>query len=165
MDARDDALVAAAAEILHIGDVARSINGAVATVGSLPSSRAGSTSSRAACGSRSTRALPTRSGSSGSSASSGSTAAGGSRRRPTFTGAPADALGRRSRRGLPQVELASGAGHDAGVLARAGVPSVMLFVRAQNGGVSHSPDEHTTPEDVALAIDVLTDALDRLASA
>jgi len=38
-------------------------------------------------------------------------------------------------------------------------------VRAQNGGVSHSPDEHSTPEDVALAIDVLTDALDRLASA
>ena len=41
----------------------------------------------------------------------------------------------------------------------------MLFVRAQNGGVSHSPDEHSTPDDVALAVDVFTDALDRLASA
>ena len=39
----------------------------------------------------------------------------------------------------------------------------MLFVRALNGGVSHSPDELSSPEDVALAVDVLTDALDRLA--
>ena len=38
------------------------------------------------------------------------------------------------------------------------------FVRALNGGVSHSPDELSSPEDVALAVDVLTDALDRLAS-
>jgi hypothetical protein len=30
-------------------------------------------------------------------------------------------------------------GHDAGMLARAGVPSGMLFVRSLNGGVSHSP--------------------------
>jgi N-carbamoyl-L-amino-acid hydrolase len=67
-------------------------------------------------------------------------------------------------RGLPLVELPSGAGHDAGVLARAGVASAMLFVRALNDGVSHSPDELSSPEDVALAVDVLTDALDRLAS-
>src|SRR5919197_3802555 len=32
-------------------------------------------------------------------------------------------------RGLPVVELASGAGHDAAVLAAAGVPTGMLFVR------------------------------------
>ncbi|HKT44425.1 MAG TPA: Zn-dependent hydrolase [Gaiellaceae bacterium] len=60
-------------------------------------------------------------------------------------------------------ELVSGAGHDAGVLAASGVRCGMLFVRSQNGGVSHSPDEHTTPEDVALATDVLADALLRLA--
>jgi len=64
--------------------------------------------------------------------------------------------------GLPVVELASGAGHDAGVLARAGVPSGMLFVRSLNGGVSHSPDELSSEEDVALAIDVLAAALARL---
>ena len=58
-------------------------------------------------------------------------------------------------RGLPVVELASGAGHDAGVLARAGVPSGMLFVRSLNGGVSHSPDELSSEEDIELAIDVL----------
>jgi acetylornithine deacetylase/succinyl-diaminopimelate desuccinylase-like protein len=50
-------------------------------------------------------------------------------------------------------------------MARAGVDAAMLFVRAQNGGVSHSPDEAATTEDVALAVDVLTEALDRLASA
>ena len=61
-------------------------------------------------------------------------------------------------------ELASGAGHDAGVLARAGVDAAMLFVRAGNGGVSHSPDEACADEDVAVALDVLTDALRRLAT-
>jgi N-carbamoyl-L-amino-acid hydrolase len=67
--------------------------------------------------------------------------------------------------GLPAVELPSGAGHDAGVLAAAGVPAAMLFVRSLNGGISHSPDEHSADEDVELAVDVLAGALDRLASA
>jgi acetylornithine deacetylase/succinyl-diaminopimelate desuccinylase-like protein len=66
------------------------------------------------------------------------------------------------RLGLPLVELASGAGHDAAVLAAAGVPTGMLFVRSLNGGVSHSPDELSSPEDIALAVDVLTGALRRL---
>ena len=35
----------------------------------------------------------------------------------------------------------------------------MLFVRSLNGGVSHSPDELSSDEDVALAVDVLADAL------
>ena len=67
-------------------------------------------------------------------------------------------------RGLPTLELASGAGHDAGILAAAGVPSAMLFVRSLNGGVSHTPDELSSEEDIALAVDVLTGALTRLAS-
>ena len=62
-------------------------------------------------------------------------------------------------RGLPLVELASGAGHDAGILAAAGVESGMLFVRSRNGGISHHADELTSDEDVALAVDVLADAL------
>jgi acetylornithine deacetylase/succinyl-diaminopimelate desuccinylase-like protein len=65
---------------------------------------------------------------------------------------------------LPVVELASGAGHDAAVLAAAGVPTGMLFVRSLNGGVSHTPEEESSPEDVALAVDVLAEALERLAS-
>jgi acetylornithine deacetylase/succinyl-diaminopimelate desuccinylase-like protein len=66
------------------------------------------------------------------------------------------------RLGLPLVELPSGAGHDAAVLAAAGVPTAMLFVRSLNGGISHSPDELSGPEDVALAVDVLAGALERL---
>jgi allantoate deiminase/N-carbamoyl-L-amino-acid hydrolase len=38
----------------------------------------------------------------------------------------------------------------------------MLFVRSLNGGVSHSPDELSSEEDVALAVDVLAGALRRL---
>ena len=48
------------------------------------------------------------------------------------------------RRSLPVVELPSGAGHDAGVLAARGVETGMLFVRSLNGGISHSPDELTS---------------------
>jgi acetylornithine deacetylase/succinyl-diaminopimelate desuccinylase-like protein len=66
-------------------------------------------------------------------------------------------------RKLPVVELPSGAGHDAAVLAAAGVPTAMLFVRSLNGGVSHSPQEESSPEDVELAVEVLTGALESLA--
>ena len=59
--------------------------------------------------------------------------------------------------GAPVLELPSGAGHDAGILATAGVPSGMLFVRSLNGGISHNPAELSSEEDIALA----TDALDR----
>jgi allantoate deiminase len=65
-------------------------------------------------------------------------------------------------RGLPVVELPSGAGHDAAILAAAGVPAGMLFVRSLNGGISHSPEEDTSPADVELAVDVLAGALTRL---
>jgi allantoate deiminase len=67
-----------------------------------------------------------------------------------------------ARAGGPVLELASGAGHDAGILASAGVESGMLFVRSLNGGVSHSPDELSADEDVALGIAVLSAALARL---
>jgi acetylornithine deacetylase/succinyl-diaminopimelate desuccinylase-like protein len=60
--------------------------------------------------------------------------------------------------------LVSGAGHDAMILALAGVPSSMLFVRSLNGGVSHHPDELSSDEDIALAVDALTAALSRLTS-
>jgi len=60
-------------------------------------------------------------------------------------------------------ELVSGAGHDAMMLAAAGVPSAMLFVRSLNGGVSHHPDELSSEDDIARAVDALTAALSRLA--
>jgi allantoate deiminase/N-carbamoyl-L-amino-acid hydrolase len=49
-------------------------------------------------------------------------------------------------------------------VAAAGVPTSMLFVRSLNGGVSHHPDELSSPEDIALGLDALTAALARLAS-
>jgi acetylornithine deacetylase/succinyl-diaminopimelate desuccinylase-like protein len=56
--------------------------------------------------------------------------------------------------------LVSGAGHDAMFVPG----SSMLFVRSLNGGVSHHPDELSSAEDIALAVDALTAALDRLVS-
>jgi N-carbamoyl-L-amino-acid hydrolase len=41
--------------------------------------------------------------------------------------------------GLPAMEIASGASHDAAAFAAAGVPTQMLFIRNANG--SHNPDE------------------------
>jgi allantoate deiminase len=64
--------------------------------------------------------------------------------------------------GMQPVELDSRAGHDAAVLAQAGVSSAMLFVRSGAGGVSHSPDEWSDPDDVALAVQVLSKALEQL---
>jgi hydantoinase/carbamoylase family amidase len=66
--------------------------------------------------------------------------------------------------GASAAELPSGAGHDAGILARSGVPTGMLFVRSLAGGVSHSPLEHSDADDVALAVDVLAEVLGRLSS-
>jgi len=51
-------------------------------------------------------------------------------------------------RGVRHRVMASGAGHDAMILAAAGVPSLMLFVPSQ-GGVSHHPDELTSPRQLA----------------
>jgi acetylornithine deacetylase/succinyl-diaminopimelate desuccinylase-like protein len=59
--------------------------------------------------------------------------------------------------GLPVVHLASGAGHDAMVMAKH-CPMGMLFVRCL-GGVSHHPDEFVSEADVALALRVMVEAL------
>jgi allantoate deiminase len=53
------------------------------------------------------------------------------------------------------VRLASGAGHDAAVIATI-APVTMLFVRCKDG-LSHHPDELATLEDIGLAVSVLTD--------
>jgi acetylornithine deacetylase/succinyl-diaminopimelate desuccinylase-like protein len=156
MDARADALVAAARFVLHVRDCAR--DGAVATVGAVevepnavnvvPARVTVSVDARAptaeqldalvaAIGFEPAHLLPPAS----------------------MSGAPLAAL----RAELPgATALVSGAGHDAMVLALAGVPTAMLFVRSLNGGISHHPDELSSAEDIALAVDALTRTLARL---
>jgi len=162
MGVRDDALVKAAREILRIEETARTIEDAVATVGQvtvepgavnvIPARVELAVDARAPDVDRCDRLLEVLSF------------------QPTYRVDPSqmspelrDLLrAELEGRGLPVVELTSGAGHDAGVLATAGVPSAMLFVRSLNGGISHSPDELSSEDDVECAVDVLTAALARL---
>jgi acetylornithine deacetylase/succinyl-diaminopimelate desuccinylase-like protein len=161
MDARNDALAAAARYVLRVQEVASAIEGAVATVGELevepgaanvvPSRVRLTVDARAPDHERLDRLV----------AELGLEEA-------HYASAPVQLATQVLRheveaRGLPVVELPSGAGHDAGVLAAGGVESSMLFVRSLNGGASHSPDELSSDEDIELAIDVLTAALRRLA--
>lgn len=55
------------------------------------------------------------------------------------------------------------AGHDAGVLSAAGVPTAMLFVRNPTG-ISHSPEEFAEMADCLAGVEALADTLERLAS-
>lgn len=64
--------------------------------------------------------------------------------------------------GLAWDELASGAGHDAQVLAEK-VPSAMLFVPSEEG-ISHSPAEFTAPNQREPGVRILTDCVRRLCS-
>jgi N-carbamoyl-L-amino-acid hydrolase len=64
--------------------------------------------------------------------------------------------------GKPAPVLATGAGHDAGILAAAGIPTAMLFVRNPTG-VSHSPHEHAEPADCHVGVAALARVLEELA--
>lgn len=55
---------------------------------------------------------------------------------------------------MPVLEMISGAGHDAAILA-AHVPVAMLFLRSPNGGISHHPDEAVLLEDIEIALRVM----------
>jgi acetylornithine deacetylase/succinyl-diaminopimelate desuccinylase-like protein len=163
MDARDDALVKAAEFVLRVRDAAREIDGSVATVGRIEvepgaanvvpgratltvDARAPDAEALERLGAELGFAVPER-----------------NHPVPLSERVRATVLEELERRGLPAVELVSWAGHDAGVLSAAGVEAGMLFVRSLNGGVSHSPDELSAPEDVALGTDVLARVLRRLA--
>jgi acetylornithine deacetylase/succinyl-diaminopimelate desuccinylase-like protein len=164
MQGRDDALVAAAETILRIRDAASALEGAVATVGQVEVEPGGSNvipgRVRVSVDARApeVETLDRLLSAIGVEISERTEPVVMSAR---VRAALADEL---SARGLPVVELPSGAGHDAGILAAAGVESGMLFVRSLNDGVSHSPDELSSDEDVALAVEVLTAALRRLAT-
>ena len=157
MAERDDALVKAAKFILHVRESAK--DGAVATVGALelapgaanvvPEQVTVSVDARA----------PTAEALDALIRAIGFEPAW--RLDPVaMSGPPLEAL----RSVLPEApELVSGAGHDAMVLAAAGVPTAMLFVRSLNGGASHSPEELSSAEDIELAIDALIETLRKLA--
>jgi beta-ureidopropionase / N-carbamoyl-L-amino-acid hydrolase len=57
--------------------------------------------------------------------------------------------------------LATGAGHDAGILASAGIQAAMLFVRNPTG-VSHSPAEHASRDDCLAGVEALATVLEEL---
>ena len=164
MAGRSDALVAAAEFVLELRDAAAAVEGAVATVGRLvvepgasnviPARVRVSVDVRAPDGQRVDEVLAV------VPAELSRTA------EVEMAPEPTQALREQLERlGVPVVELASGAGHDAGVLAAAGVPTAMLFVRSLNGGVSHSPDELSAREDIEQAVAVLEGALAALAAA
>jgi allantoate deiminase len=159
MDERSDALVEAAEFVLRVRNSAR--DGAVATVGALEVEGAA------------TNVVPGRVTVSVDARAPSAEQLDGLidaigfepawRQDPVaMSGPPLDAL-RAVLPGAP--ELVSGAGHDAMVLAAAGVPTAMLFVRSLNGGVSHCPEELSVEEDIALAVDGLEAALRRLVPA
>ncbi|HEU5005499.1 MAG TPA: allantoate amidohydrolase [Jatrophihabitantaceae bacterium] len=62
--------------------------------------------------------------------------------------------------GAPQLD--TGAGHDAGILANAGVPTAMLFVRNPTG-VSHSPAEFAERDDCFAGVAALAAVIQELA--
>ncbi len=62
--------------------------------------------------------------------------------------------------GVSPLRLPSGAGHD-GVVMAALTPIAMLFVRCRDG-LSHHPDEFVAPKDLAVALEVTVDFLERM---
>lgn len=60
--------------------------------------------------------------------------------------------------------MPSGAAHDTMVFARAGIPSLLLFVPSRHG-VSHSPEEFTDSESLATGYRFATELVSRIAQA
>ena len=61
---------------------------------------------------------------------------------------------------LSTMYLPSGAGHDAQEMARLG-PIGMIFIPSKNG-ISHSPQEYSSPEDIANGANVLLQTILRI---
>jgi N-carbamoyl-L-amino-acid hydrolase len=60
---------------------------------------------------------------------------------------------------MPFIDVGSGAGHDAAVFQKNGVPAAMVFVRNQGG--SHNPEEAMDLDDFIKGVEVLYRALTR----
>jgi len=59
-------------------------------------------------------------------------------------------------RGLSNMEIVSGAGHDAQEMSRL-CPTGMIFVPGEYDGISHNPREHSTPAQCENGVNVLLD--------
>ncbi len=59
--------------------------------------------------------------------------------------------------------IPTAAGHDAGIMSTAGIPTAMVFVRNPTG-VSHSPAEHAEMADCLAGVEALAETITRLAS-
>ena len=164
MTSRDDALVAAAQAVLGIRDAAAGIEGAVATVGQLELEPGGSNVIPSRVRISVDARAPDAERLGALVAAIGFGFSPHQRTEPVAMDVGLRTFLRESieRADHPAVDLSSGAGHDAGILAAAGVPSAMLFVRSLNGGVSHSPEELSSDDDVLLATEVLVDTVRRL---
>ena len=64
-------------------------------------------------------------------------------------------------KGVEPVRMASGAGHDTGIIAKIS-SAAMIFLPSQ-GGRSHCPEEFTKVEDIALGAEILLEAVLALA--
>ena len=64
--------------------------------------------------------------------------------------------------GIPAQRMISGAGHDAQLLASM-CPTAMIFVPSRDG-ISHSPDEYSSPEDLETGANVLLHTALKLAN-
>ena len=179
MSLRSDALGAAARFVLAAHEVARSIPGAVATIGrlvTLPGAtntipgRVELFADLRAPDAAGLDALVDR-----ATAAAAEAAAAGActaevlprwRYEPVAMDPATAAVVRRAVAdlGLDPVDLPSGAGHDAAIMATAGIPSAMLFVRSDAGGVSHAPEESTGADAIALCAQALESALRELAA-
>jgi allantoate deiminase len=177
MDLRSDALAAASRFVVAAYEVARSIPGAVATIGRLTvgpgatntiPDRATLFADIRAPDDSLLEQLETRVERAAHEAASASrcTVEVGPRwpypaqlMDPLPTGALRRAI---SALGSEPVELPSGAGHDAQILGQAGVPVAMLFVRSDAGGISHAAEESTAPDAIVACVRALEPALREL---
>jgi allantoate deiminase len=180
MELRSDALGAAARLVVAAHDVARSLPGAVATIGRLTVAPGATNTIPERCELFADLRAPDDArvedlvsgvvkAAHEAAASASCEVAIAQRWRyeaVAMSPGPKDALSRAVEAlGVEATELPSGAGHDAAIMALAGVPSAMLFVRSDAGGVSHAPEELSGADAVTLGVRALEAALRELAGA
>lgn len=170
MAGRRDALVAAAELVLAARDAAEAVPGAVATVGTIGVEPGGTNVVPGrAFGTIDARAMTNTDRDAVVAAIAQACPRAEIEVTTTDDGAVFDAdlraelYAAASALGVSAMDLPSYAGHDAGTLALAGVPSVMVFTRSPNG-ISHNPAEHSDESVCLDAVAVLAAAMaERLA--